>query len=207
MWCFIKYSKDDIIEIIFERGLDLGVNNITIDAFLEIIPISRRTLYRMFTTKDQLLFEIYKKASTALTKKISKTQPIPVYEKRHEAIQENIKGMINTFIEYERYTIFIVEFDSYVKMDEAVIEMYNQFYSQLDYMYLFLDRIYIDERYSKELLYQMSFLVLETCLGLVYRYLSAVRSNYQARIDSKIVTDISYGLMSIIKSYEDIADL
>ncbi len=167
------------------------------------LPISRRTLFRLFESREELLFEIYKKAALFLNTEVRKDQAlIDSSLSRTEGIEKRIESIIKVLITYEKHTQFIVEFDALDKVSDKVYEGYSEFYQKINYIYYLLEEQYRDDGYSKEELYRLSFLILETSFGLVYRLITTARSNYFPRIDENVVYEISYGLMAIIRKYE-----
>ena len=77
------------------------------------LPISRRTLFRLFESREELLFEIYKKAALFLNTEVRKDQAlIDSSLSRTEGIEKRIESIIKVLITYEKHTQFIVEFDA-----------------------------------------------------------------------------------------------
>lgn len=167
---------------------------------MEILPISRRTWFRLFDSKEDFLLEIYKKASKILNNEVRRQQELVARNlNRQEAIQKRIDIIISVFVTHERHTQYIVEFDALNKTNDKILNEYNEFYQSINYILYFLRDIYEEDIYTINELTRLSFLILETAFGLVYRLITAVRSNYKYRIEQEDLKEIGYGLMSIVE--------
>lgn len=198
----IDYSKNDISALVTNKVVLDGINNITVEQLVKLLPFSRRTFFRVFECKEDLFFEIYKNIISILSYEVNTRQKTIKCKDRREAIKEGINDIIEVFIEHDRYIRFIIEFDALEIKSQSVSRDYDEFYMTMNFIYEYLKNIYKDSTYNQDTLLEMSILILETIYGLVYRYSITKSSNYKVGINVNHINLISDGLVSIIMDFE-----
>lgn len=208
--------RNKAIDIAYQYAINGNIGDITLVKLADDLSVSRRSLYRVFTGKNDLLFEVYKR----MVKELLNDAHCLNYNSECELksnddksclttndlscgyslVENGIKNMINVFIMNPNKIKYITMYDSIPnKPDELLIEQ-NDFYRKCDFTYKFLLVGIKDGSIRSDLdAYKTSCIILETVIGFMARYIDLSNENFSSYMGPEDLCMFISMIMNYIK--------
>ncbi len=206
----------DVIKKAYEYAINGNISDITFVKIADDLDVSRRSLYRIFENKNELLFEVYKLVLTDLLENAhclnyKKEQcEIDLLVREHQCLTTNdldcgyslvengIKNMISVFMKNPNKLKYIIMYDSIPNKSKNLLELQNDFYRKCDFTYNFILIGKKDGSISSKVdAYKLSCIILETVLGFMSRYIDLSNKEFSSYLQS---TDLCL-FISMIMNY------
>ncbi len=190
--------REKVIEQAYHCAMSYDIEDVSLVKISSELNISRRSIYRMFTNKNELAFEVYK---IVIDELLSEAHDLNKFNKCSDGYNltlEAMQNMIKVFLNNPKKINYVTKFDAINIIDKNILEDKNDFYRKCDFTYGFLKQGVSDKSIKPTIEpYKMSCIILETILGVVSRFHILDKEEY---VDYMCREDI-YELVNVFKCY------
>ncbi len=194
----------EVIKKAYEYAVNGNIVDITFVKLADDLNVSRRSLYRVFENKNELLFEVYKLIISDLLEHAHclnykgndceyslSNEEVQCLANRdlnsgYFLVENGVKNMISVFLNNPNKLKYITTYDSIPNKSTHLLKLQNEFYRKCDFTYNF---IIIGQKdgsiKSKEDPYKLSCIILETVLGFMSRYIDLSNNEFSSYLQSK----------------------
>lgn len=190
--------REKVILKAYEYAVFDDLENVSLVKISDDLDISRRSLYRMFEDKYELMFEVYKLIIDEL---LIEAHNLNEKNKQIDGFNctiQAMKNMIYVFLKNPKKIKYITKFDALNIENSSMLTEKNNFYRKCDFTYGALIKG-VDDGSVKSTVepYKMSCVILETIMGVVSRFHDLDKIEYTDYMDSKDI----YELIEVFACY------
>ncbi len=194
-----KINREIIIESALEYFLKEGINTASMFGLEKYTNCTRRTIYRYFESKMDIMFEVYKIIFIKLSNTVIERRKALTTNDIREKLYQTVNIIIDTFLEFPNEVRYIIEFDAKKANSKRIQKEHAQLMNEVEFTLQILkegvEKGVIKKEYE---IWQISFLVLESLMSIVYRYLTVNDKKYFSSIESKTIYHLGEIIISDI---------
>ncbi len=190
--------KEQAIKQAYYYATTQSLESISLVKISNDLNISRRSLYRIFTNKYDLMFEVYKLIIDELLDEAHSLNKSNVEKDGYHQTILAMHNMIDVFLRNGKKLKYITKFDALDIKNSKILKEKNEFYRKCDFTYGFLVQGVADKSISDKIEpYKMSCVILENIIGVVSRFLDVDKPEFTDYMETKDV----YSLVDIYAAY------
>ncbi len=181
-----------IIKIAYDMVCNEGQVDISMVELSKRADVSRRSLYRLFNDKLDLLLELYIVIYEELMHEVKKLNDEQVKGKKgYNKTIISIQNMISVFLSNKNKIKFIIYYDSLDNKSEIQIKKQLMTYKRIDFTIMYLRTGHLDGSIKKSLNpYDASCFILESILGLITRFMYFNNGKMNGYIKEKYIYEM-----------------
>lgn len=190
--------KERVILKAYEYAMTQDLESISLVKISNDLEISRRSLYRIFKDKYELMFEVYKIIIDELLIEAHILNEKNFERDGYHQTLQAMNNMIKVFLERPKKIKYITKFDALNIDDSDLLKEKNDFYRKCDFTYGFLVKG-VDDGSVKSSVepYKMSCVILESIIGLVSRFHDVDKEEYTDYMEKEDI----YSIIDVYASY------
>ncbi len=198
--------KNSVVNKAYEYAIDGNISDITFVKISQDLNVSRRSLYRVFTNKTELLFEVYKRIVNELLEMahclngINNSNKCDLIEESllhsclanqdlssgYDLVGNGVRNMINVFISNPSMLKYITMYDAIPNKSEKLLRLQNEFYRKCNFTYNFILEGKKDGSITCDVdAYKLSCIILETVIGFMARYIDLSNESFSSYLKSE----------------------
>ncbi|MFV0441366.1 MAG: TetR/AcrR family transcriptional regulator [Lachnospirales bacterium] len=193
----IQQVKNEVINSVLDYAKDNEITNLTVRDISKFTTVTRRTIYRYFENRNDLLFEVYKRAILDLNDVIKNYRNSAIEQSHNSSdyfnnIHIGLVALVNALMDYSHLVKVIVECDSILKKEENIDidKKFADVVSSMDYIVGVLRTAVSNKAINNDFdVEQLAFLIYDSFLGTVYRHI-ITKDKYNDRINKESVYKI-----------------
>lgn len=190
--------KNRVITKAYECAILNDIEDISLVKISNDLEISRRSLYRMFNDKYELMYEVYKIIIDELLVEAHKLNEENNCNNGYECTIQAMGNMISVFLNNPKKIKYITKFDALNIESTSILKEKNNFYRKCDFTYGALIKGVGDGSINLSVEpYKMSCVILETIMGVVSRFHDLDKEEYTDYMDRKDI----YKLIDVFACY------
>lgn len=190
--------KEEVIKQAYHYATTQSLESISLVKISNDLDISRRGIYRLFTDKYELMYEVYKIIIDELLIEAHALNYVNEEKDGYHHTIQAMHNMIYVFLRNGKKIKYITKFDALDITDSKLLRDKNDFYRKCDFTYGFLKQGVSDGSITSKIEpYKMSCVILENIIGVVSRFLDVDKPEYTDYMED---SDI-YSIVDVYAAY------
>lgn len=190
--------REEVIKLAYDYAIKYDIDEISLVKISNDLNISRRSIYRIFDNKHDLMYEVYKIIVDELLEEAHELNKSNKGDNGLILVREAMSNMIRVFLANPHKIKYITKFDALKIEDEELIEKKSIFYRKCDFTHGYL-KIGVEDNSIKTKIdpYKMSCVLLETIIGIVSRYHDIANVGHSQYMDEEDI----YSFVDVLSLY------